>query len=253
MPSSFTTSTSTMIHLSKRDKSTLFVFICFSVVCILLSNGQCCTEAIHHNPSSSSSSSANAPKRRPNASTSITTTTRTPKPFWLGKLMQQYHDDNEKKKTTMSKRWWWQQHNTVSLFRIVRNNNKRSDGQPKWYSQNPIQLIQRYNGTIQRIIHLFVFYACTKNSMISIFDDQWEAERDPDSFFSQRGIWHHGERTVVKRRTVQASIMRKYAGVGYTPRYVCMYVCVCVGLFGCPLWTQKHTQIVNSRIKGLFE
>jgi hypothetical protein len=85
--------------------------------------------------------------------------------------------------------------------------------------------LKGHDVTFQRALRLFVFCYNTWDSIQSILEDQWAAERDPDRYFGQRGIWHRGERRVVQRRTVQASVMRKYVGVGYTPRYVFGGVC----------------------------
>lgn len=80
---------------------------------------------------------------------------------------------------------------------------------------------------LPRLFRLVIFTVHTYDAAIATLDDRWTAERVPEKMFGKgRGIWHRGELAVVQRRTRQASVMREYVGVGYSPRYVCHNVSI---------------------------
>lgn len=181
---------------------------------LLISDGRCTTGAIKIPPFKSTTGVR-----------SIGTTTTSSTPYRLGNFV--YRDNRDNNTTTR------QQEPRPSTM----VGHKSILESLLWNKQNILrQLLERYGGTIQRVFHLLVFGFYTKNSILSILEDQWEAERNPEKVFSQRGIWYQGERKVVKRRTVQASVMRKYVGVGYTPRYV---PCCCLLLYATHQWGEK--------------
>ena len=84
-----------------------------------------------------------------------------------------------------------------------------------------------------RLFHLFVFVKYSHCTVESILEDSWEAERNPDKYFGKTGIIQSNERSVVKRRVVSSSTIRKIVGAGYTPRLVFLFGVMLRGIIHC--------------------
>lgn len=68
----------------------------------------------------------------------------------------------------------------------------------------------------------WVFWFFSKDCLASIYEDRWHAERDPDKFFGNEGMWisKGAHKDVVKRRIQRSRRNRQWVGLGYTPRWV---------------------------------
>ena len=66
----------------------------------------------------------------------------------------------------------------------------------------------------------WVFWYFSRDCMVSIYEDQWHAERDPTNFFESEGMWisKGAHKDVVKRRIQRSRRNRQWVGLGYTPR-----------------------------------
>jgi hypothetical protein len=84
-----------------------------------------------------------------------------------------------------------------------------------------------------RLFHLFIFVRYSHCTVESILEDSWEAERNPDKYFGKKGILSSKERSVVKRRVVSSSTIRKIVGAGYTPRLVFLFGVMLRGIIHC--------------------
>jgi hypothetical protein len=71
-----------------------------------------------------------------------------------------------------------------------------------------------------RVCRSWVFWYFSKDCLASIYEDQWHAERDPDSFFGSGGMWisKGGHKDVVRKRLQRSRRNRQWVGLGYTPR-----------------------------------
>jgi hypothetical protein len=83
---------------------------------------------------------------------------------------------------------------------------------------------------LARGLRLWLVWHCTKNVFVTIFEDRWEAERDPERFFGKGHIWlSNAHKQTVKRRMKRGERNRMWVGIGYTPRYVVVVVLVIFG------------------------
>lgn len=71
--------------------------------------------------------------------------------------------------------------------------------------------------------------------MVSIYEDRWHAERDPEAFFGSQGMWisKGGHKEVVRRRMQRSKRNRQWVGLGYTPRLVWLVGVLLRGTFEC--------------------
>ena len=79
-------------------------------------------------------------------------------------------------------------------------------------------------------IGVFIYY--TRGAVVSIYDDSWEAIRDPTAVFGKR-IRRDKERKVVQRRIRHAERLRAFVGAGYTPRLVWLFGVMLRGIIHC--------------------
>ncbi len=65
-----------------------------------------------------------------------------------------------------------------------------------------------------------VFWYFSRDCLVSIYEDQWHAERDPTNFFESEGMWisKGAHKDVVRRRIQRSRRNRQWVGLGYTPR-----------------------------------
>ena len=80
-----------------------------------------------------------------------------------------------------------------------------------------------------RSFRIGVFLYHTRCAVESIFEDSWEAVRNPVVFAKR--IRHEGERKVVMQRTRRSNALRSLSGAGYTPRLVWLFGVMLRGLF----------------------
>mmetsp|Transcript_7488 Transcript_7488/g.18436 ORF Transcript_7488/g.18436 Transcript_7488/m.18436 type:complete len:272 (-) Transcript_7488:2500-3315(-) len=88
---------------------------------------------------------------------------------------------------------------------------------------------------IKSIFYTLIFGYFSYDSILSVWDDEWSAERDPEKYFSATSWkWQHErERAVVRRRVFKDRTIRKLVGAGYTPRLVFLYGIMLRGFLRC--------------------
>lgn len=88
---------------------------------------------------------------------------------------------------------------------------------------------------IKSVFYSVIFGYFTADSVLSIWDDEWAAERDPQRYFAATSWrWHHErERDVVRRRVFKDRTIRKLVGAGYTPRLVFLFGIMLRGFVRC--------------------
>jgi hypothetical protein len=71
-----------------------------------------------------------------------------------------------------------------------------------------------------RLARTWVFWFFSKDCLASIYEDRWHAERNPDAFFGNEGMWvsKGGHKDVVRKRIQRSKRNRQWVGLGYTPR-----------------------------------
>ena len=71
-----------------------------------------------------------------------------------------------------------------------------------------------------RLARTWVFWFFSKDCLSSIYEDKWHAERDPDAFFGNDGMWIStgAHKDVVRKRMQRSKRNRQWVGLGYTPR-----------------------------------
>jgi hypothetical protein len=71
-----------------------------------------------------------------------------------------------------------------------------------------------------RAARTYVFWYFSKDCLDSIYEDRWHAERKPDAFFGNEGMWvsKGGHKDVVRKRIQRSKRNRQWVGLGYTPR-----------------------------------
>lgn len=79
-------------------------------------------------------------------------------------------------------------------------------------------------------IGVFIYYS--RGAITSIYDDSWEAIRDPTMVFGKQ-IRREEERKVVQKRTRHAERLRAFVGAGYTPRLVWLFGLMLRGIIHC--------------------
>ena len=86
-----------------------------------------------------------------------------------------------------------------------------------------------------RIFRTWVFYFFSKECMDSIYEDKWHAERSPEDFFGDGGMWvtTGSHKEVVRRRMSRSKRNRQWVGLGYTPRLVWLVGVLLRGTFAC--------------------
>eukprot|EP00536_Pseudo-nitzschia_multiseries_P018680 jgi/Psemu1/328897/estExt_fgenesh1_pg.C_28920001 len=89
--------------------------------------------------------------------------------------------------------------------------------------------------TLLRAARAWVFWYFSKDSMASIYEDLWHAERDPEDFFGSGGMWisKGAHKSVVRRRIQRSKRNRQWVGLGYTPRLVWLVGVLLRGTFQC--------------------
>jgi hypothetical protein len=110
-----------------------------------------------------------------------------------------------------------------------------------WIEINIIEEIKNHLNIINiikfliRILRIWIFYFFSKDCMESIYEDKWHAERDPEDFFSNGGMWisKGSHKEVVRRRMNRSKRNRQWVGLGYTPRLVWLIGVLLRGTFSC--------------------
>ena len=71
-----------------------------------------------------------------------------------------------------------------------------------------------------RCARTYVFWYFSEDCFVSIYEDRWHAERNPDAFFGSEGMWvsKGGHKDVVRKRIQRSKRNRQWVGLGYTPR-----------------------------------
>lgn len=124
------------------------------------------------------------------------------------------------------------------------NFSVRRDGQARFMTKQPRyhlpSFLRRLGDYLSenkaRIFYLFVFGFLTCDSLPSIWDDEWAAERNPEKYFSSKWFgrgWRTSERKVVKRRVLKDRTIRQLVGAGYTPRLVFLFGVMLRGILHC--------------------